>query len=173
MKCYSFCRRFIAFVLVVSIFILLVACSKTGDSSIDSAEKVLDKYSNLFMPITNWLCESEYNHIVLKSENARMFADFSYYQIPEEIKPMVEKLFHDDICSKIIKIEDYNVIVFQIWTEYPQRDSGIYFAIDKSKPTHIDYLTYMSPLSESGWYYYVVDFIKWEVNEEQGMVQGH
>jgi len=163
MKCYSSCRRFIVFVLIVSIFIFLVACSGTGSSGIPSAEKVLEKYSDLIMPITSWLCESEYNYIVLNRESTKMFADFSYYQIPEEIKPMVEELFHDGICYRIIKDRADNVIVFKIWREYPQRDSGIYFAINKSKPTDIDYLTDSSPLSEAGWYYYVVDFIKWEV----------
>ena len=163
MKCYSSCRRMIVFVLVVSICMLFVACSEIGDSSINSAEKVLEKYSDLLKPITNWLCESEYNYVILEHESTRMFADSSYYQIPEEIKPMVEELFHDGICYRIIKDRADNVIVFKIWREYPQRDSGIYFAINKSKPTDIDYLTDSSPLSEAGWYYYVVDFIKWEV----------
>lgn len=163
MKCYSSCRRFIVFVLIVSICMLFVACSGTGTSGIPSAEKVLEKYSDLLMPITNWLCESEYNYVILEHESTRMYADSSYYQIPEEIKPMVEELFHDGICYRIIKDRADNVIVFKIWREYPQRDSGIYFAINKSKPTDIDYLTDSSPLSEAGWYYYVVDFIKWEV----------
>ena len=163
MKCYSSCRRIIVFVLIVSIFIFLVACSGTGTSGIPSAEKVLEKYSDLIMPITSWLCESEYRYVALERGSTRMFADSSYYQIPEEIKPMVEELFHDKICRTIIKDGEDNVIVFEIWEEYPQRDSGIYFAINKSKPTDIDYLTDSSPLSEAGWYYYVVDFIKWEV----------
>ena len=163
MTCYSSCRRFIVFVLVVSICMLFVACSETGDSGINSAEKVLEKYSNLLMPITNWLCESEYNDVILERYSTKMFADFSYYQIPEEIKPMVEELFHDEICIDIYKDGGSNVIIFEIWRDYPQCYSGIYFAIDKSKPTDIDYLTDSSPLSEAGWYYYVVDFIKWEV----------
>ena len=162
-KCYSSCRRFIVFILVVSICMLFVACSEIGDSSINSAEKVLGNYSNLLKPITNWLCESEYNYVILEHESTRMFADSSYYQIPEEIKPMVEELFHDEICIDIIKDGADNVIVFHIWQDYPQCDSGIYFAIDKTKSTDIDYLTDSSPLSEAGWYYYVVDFIKWEV----------
>lgn len=163
MKCYSSCRRMIVFVLVVSICMLFVACSETGDSSINSAEKVLGNYSNLLKPITNWLCESEYNDVILKRDSTKMFADFSYYQIPEEIKPMVEELFHEGICIDIYKDGGGNVIIFEIWQDYPQCYSGIYFAIDKTKSTDIDYLTDSSPLSEAGWYYYVVDFIKWEV----------
>ena len=163
MKCYSSCRRFIVFILVVSICMLFVACSEIGDSSINSAEKVLGNYSNLLKPITNWLCESEYNYVILEHESTRMFADSSYYQIPEEIKPMVEELFHDEICIDIYKDGGNNVIIFEIWQDYSQCYSGIYFAIDKSKPTKIDYLTHSSPLSETGWYYYVQDIIKWEV----------
>ena len=163
MKRYSFCRRMIVFVLIVSICMLFVACSEIGDSSINSAEKVLGNYSNLLKPITNWLCESEYNYVILEHESTRMFADSSYYQIPEEIKPMVEELFHDEICIDIYKDGGGNVIIFEIWRDYAQCYSGIYFAIDKSKPTNIEYLTDSSPLSEAGWYYYVVDFIKWEV----------
>ena len=163
MKCYSSCRRMIVFVLVVSICMLFVACSGTGTSGIPSAEKVLEKYPDLIKSITNWLCESEYNDVILKRDSTKMFADFSYYQIPEEIKPMVEELFHDGICIDIYKDGGGNVIMFEIWQDYSQCYSGIYFAIDKSKPTNIEYLTHSSPLSETGWYYYVQDIIKWEV----------
>ena len=163
MKSYSSCRRLIVFVLVVSICMLFVACSEIGDSSINSAEKVLGNYSNLLKPITNWLCESEYNDVILKRDSTKMFADFSYYQIPEEIKPMVEELFHEGICIDIYKDGGGNVIIYEIWQDYPQCYSGIYFAIDKTKSTDIEYLTDSSPLSETGWYYYVQDIIKWEV----------
>ena len=163
MKSYSSCRRLIVFVLVVSICMLFVACSEIGDSSINSAEKVLGNYSNLLKPITNWLCESEYNDVILKRDSTKMFADFSYYQIPEEIKPMVEELFHEGICIDIYKDGGGNVIIYEIWQDYPQCYSGSYFAIDKTKSTDIEYLTDSSPLSETGWYYYVQDIIKWEV----------
>ena len=123
-------------------------------------QKKLTKNYDSICVITNFLANSEYNHIYIREADGTMLADLQERQIDNnEVLIAVRRLLNGGKYIYIYK--SGNTIHLLQWLSIKDRGCGIAYTISQEGLPEVNYATEFIPLSEPGWFYYVYDYNEW------------
>lgn len=113
--------------------------------------------------VTEYLLDLSYPDAWIREPNGTYFSDFEWRTIEDErVCEAIETLWENGI-SNIDKTAEDNSISFEMWRSFQEIDCGVAFSIDNTDCPTVQYMTYVEPLTERGWYYYVSDYNQWRV----------
>jgi len=159
---------------VISIAIILIVVSliifldTLRRPHYERAERILSNQYQYLRIVTDYLQELEHERIWIRNDFERgeiSVGGASYSIYDEETLNAISRLFN----NRIRIIGKYgNTIYFTRWAG---RDfgRGLAFTIDGNPPVEeaIDFLTYYTPLSVPGWWYYEAMFNQWRVQQNR------
>lgn len=132
--------------------------------SLEDAEAKLIKNKIDVYTITEYLRNISYDKIIISRSDGSMFADFSTRHIEENmVVEAIARLFENEQYYSIYK--HGNTIEFSEWKGLQDTGSGIAFSLNGVDVPQVAYTTIMTPLSQSGWYYYVEDYNSWRIDQ--------
>ena len=164
--------RFLRFLLSISIVvfscILLTGCL----SSPPDAESVDARFQNNYEDIqivVDFVIDSEYQDIHINTTDGMMWADFETVEISnEEVNSAINRLLGRSFWGDRQYLAIYksgHTISLPQWSGPQDNGCGVACYITEVMLPRIEYCTELTPLSQTGWYYYVDDYNAWRVGK--------
>lgn len=158
--------RICAFGILVSVFFLVVSGCNKQNPPYDAtmAEELLSTYSDDINIVNKYLMNNSYNFIYINSDNGCAYADFEDIIIEDHsTNTAIHRLFNN---AGVISIDlDDKTIDYTLWIGHHENSCGIAYSIGETDTPQIQYAVKFIPLSEQGWYYYLVDYNEWRVGQ--------
>ncbi len=154
-------KRIIGCILVfLTLSCMLTGCTNREPPDIEAMEAYFQKNYDDILLVTSFLIQQEGSvHIDYDRDDFESWFDV---KVPQKIKKTIMSLREN---QRIVVSKRGNTIVYTIWIpDMTEKDCGIAFSINGTDIPEIEYATVITPLSKPGWYYYVVDFNEWRLN---------
>ena len=157
-------KRFLVLIAVFLVVInIFVGCTNREPPSLEEMEDYWETNREDILLVTNFLMQQEGD--VFIDYDGYSFESWFDVPIPDKIHNAVKRLRN---TQRICVSKSENTIQFIIWIPpMTEIDSGLAFSINGTDLPSIAYATVITPLSESGWYYYVADFNEWRVRSTE------
>lgn len=134
--------------LLFCLFLLLNGCGKlVQPPSVRSVEDTFQKYREEVQIITDYLLPQKEHIAIYTSQDLKT--------APEDVRSADEILRKQAGCNSIH--HSGSTVYFILWTRFTDAGCGIAYTTEDSPESDLTYLTYLEPLSEPGWFYYVED----------------
>lgn len=154
---------------------LLAGCEEiyTPPSAEELEQCLLENYADI-QTVISFALRSEYETIYISDTTGLMCVDDydRFIDVPIEDKTVfaaVKRLLGNNTYSYIAIDKDDNRVKLKQWSRvYDEASCGIVFSINGIDKPEVDYCTYMTPLSEDGWYYYLCEYNKWRAEQSTG-----
>lgn len=152
-----------AFLVLLLLFLGMAGCGRQKKPDPDAVTQQFQQDQADLETIAAWLLAAEQKEIYINTEKGQLsiFADFEDLPLDDSLLPPINRLKKQWQYADMAKHEDWNALVFPMWTDHLERECGVVYAIDPEKAPTVQFLTQLEPLSEEGWYYYVSDYNLW------------
>ena len=138
---------------------------------ISEAQKVFQECYDDIQIVVDFLVSSEHGEIIIDADSRTSFKDVDGYHsesvelvLDTKTEEAVKRLLNGEY-EKIIKWE--NTIQIIQWHRFTGIGCGVAYTINGQDSPEIQFVTELIPMKEDGWYYYVVDYNKWRLENNQ------
>lgn len=147
------------------LFSLVSGCKSLNEPpSADYAQSILRDHRSDINLVLEYLISSEYNSIVISNSTGEITADVEKIQITDtKVLSAIKRLLAKNVFYLIYK--DGNTITFSCWRGTQDIGSGIAYSINGIDSPETQFMTQLTPLEDSGWYYYVEDYNLWRTQQ--------
>lgn len=153
-------HRISALLLVLFLCFPLTGCrSRIPPTPEDVERHFLDNRQDI-QTIVDFLVDSPYEDIYIMDASGIVTADLEKITLTDEtVTAAITALISDGNYHSISK--SGNTIDFLYWSGSTDIGCGLAYSINGTDLPDVQFCTTLTPLSESGWYYYVEDYNKW------------
>ena len=160
-------KHFMLYIPVIAMLLSFCSCSFTEPPEIDEVERTFQKHYDDIQIVVDFMISSEYEIIMIDSfEKCGIVKTYEYHRKSEELvldaktEEAINRLL-DTGYENMAKVQ--NTIKFQEWHRFNDVGCGVAYTINEQDLPEIQYVTEIIPLEKDGWYYYVVDFNQWRL----------
>lgn len=152
--------------LLLGLTVLLFGCSAFNSMpTADEAQETFNENYAYIQTVVSYMVSEPYEKISVDDASGTMYADFAYRDI--ENSSVVEALtFLFNSAGYMHIYMSGNTIYFEQWRSVHERDCGVAYSINGIDEPDVQYMTECVPLAETGWYYCVVDYNLWRVEQD-------
>jgi len=123
----------------------------------EKAELYFDREEAQFVQLVGFFADLNYNDAYIYNSKGQYYCGYTATIEDKTTLKAVKRLFEECDCKRITKARD--TVIFQMWTRLNDFEAGICYTPNNTPD--IEFLTYVSPLSAEGWYYYEADYNVW------------
>lgn len=157
-------------ILILLVFPFLVIQLSTINSppSLDEVQLFFDNNREDILLIASFLIDSGYDNIYISDSSAQVKADFVDLAISDDrVCNAIDHLLKGGTFSEISKLG--GTISFLQWKGPRDIGCGVIYSTNIEKSIDNEWLTELSPLSDTHWFYYVSDYNAWRNGERASL----
>ena len=153
--------------LLLGLTVLMIGCSAFNSMpTADEAQETFNENYTYIQTVVSYMVSEPYEKIRIEDTSGTMYADLAYRDI--ENSSVIEAL--DFLFNSAGYIDIYksgNTIYFEQWRSVHERDCGVAYSINGLDEPDVQFMIECVPLAETGWYYCVVDYNLWRVEQDE------
>ena len=146
--------------LLTLLFLAIGFSAVNTPPGLDEVQSIFDKNREDILLLTSFLIESDCDKIYIADSSAQIKADFTDLAISDDrVCNAIDHLLKKGTFIKISKLG--GTISFLQWTGPRDIGCGVIYSTNLEESIDKEWLTELSPLSDTHWFYYVSDYNAW------------